>query len=301
MSQYRPFPKFKSSPALQAALYYARKNRLARIAAAGGGGPPVTGTSPSIENVLSGLYNGSGASPSSSIITLNGTDPEGAGITTNGPNRLVCIVCITTRENTSEDTNEVTAIAAAGLTFTRVFHDPSFVYNDPIGGTDFPIASFSIDVFTAPAVSALTNLSWTSTMAGDGFVNRGEVYQFAISDLASLTAPFDAGAAYPLTAMETTDTTSAPTISLTTSNSFDLLLTLALSHRPVGYATAEGTEGWTVTANSPLETIGSVGSSFTSLLQFQQVSTTQSGLSVVSGWTDNYWYMLGLAFKGSQS
>jgi len=26
------FPKFKSSPALQAAMYYARKNRLARLA-----------------------------------------------------------------------------------------------------------------------------------------------------------------------------------------------------------------------------------------------------------------------------
>ena len=242
-----------------------------------------------VENVTGGTYHGSGASPNSTVAA--------GGITTSGADRLVVIMCFTGRENTSADINEVTAITASGLTFTRILHDVSYTYSDSVGDPSYPFTSTSIDIFTAPAATPLTGLSWTSTMSGDGFTNNGGVIEFAVSGLHDITAPFDTNAGLPYIAKNISGASSAPALAgFSTDQANDLLLTFAVNHNPSVDATPSATSGWTALAGLPFDTAYSGASGQELFVQYKNVSVPQSSATITAPYSDDYWYMVGFAF-----
>lgn len=241
-----------------------------------------------IENVTGGTYNGSGASPNSG----------GGGITTSGPNRTVVIMCRTSRANVSADINQVTAISAAGLTFTRVLHDVSWTYSDP-GAGGFPVASHSVDVFTAPAAVAQTGLSWTSTVSGDGFVNAGSFIEFAVAGLADITNPFDTHAGLPVINTNNSGTGSAPANTVSTNSTIGLLLQFINNHTsPSADAAASATSGWTAVTGTPFDNSGAACGAML-FAQTKQTAAPQSGLVVTAPYTDLYWSAVMFAFAGA--
>lgn len=241
-----------------------------------------------IENVTGGFYNGSAAQPNSSAAP--------GGITTSGPNRTVVIVCITSRENSAADINQVTAITAAGLTFTRVFHDVSWTYSDATGDASFPVASHSIDIFTAPAATAQSALTWTSTMSGDGFVNHGSCFEFAVSGLTDINNPFDANVTTPITQKNASGSSSALQVAgLTTTNANDLLVAFFANHNPTTDATPSAGTGWAQISGSPIANGGGASGHHT-MIQTKNVVATQAAVTVPTNYSDNYWYGVVMAF-----
>lgn len=204
-------------------------------------------------------------------------------------------MCVTGRDNTSADINQVTAIAASGLTFTRIFHDVSFTYSDTAGDPSFPDASISVDVFTAPAPTTLTALAWTATMAGDGFVNHGTWSQFSVVGLPDLSNPFDPNVLVPVTAKNVSGTSSAAAVpGVTTTNSNDLLVGLFVNHDFNAAVTPSPAAGWTTIVGPRQDNGGASG--HWQLPVSKNFSAPQTGLTVPTGFSDDYWYGAVFAF-----
>jgi hypothetical protein len=240
-----------------------------------------------VENVSGGAYNGSGATPNSGI---------SGGITTSGTNRLVVIVCVTGRSNTGADFNFPNGITAAGLTFTNAIHQTS-TYTDTVGTGGFPVASMSLDVFTAVAATAVSGLAWsTSSMTGDGFVNNGTCFVFALAGSGfNPSSPFDSSGSLPMDAFNASGTASAPALSgFTTSNTLDMLMTIAYNHDAGGPPnTPSASTLWTQIA-APQSDLGTASSH--ALFVQTQLQTSPATISVTAPYSDNFWFMEGLAF-----
>lgn len=239
-----------------------------------------------IENVVGGTYSGSGTPNSGDIGSL----------TTSGPDRLAVIVVISARANTGADFNYPNGITAAGLTFTNKIHQ-TFSYTDVPGGGSFPFASFSLDVFTAPVATAISGLSWTtSSMTGDGFVNDGLGYAFAISGL-DPSAPYDGSGSLPMDATNLSGTPSALALSgFTTDDTNDLLMTIAINHGASGGApaTPSVTSGWTQIA-APFGSSNTGATEFQSLIQ-TKLQASPGTISITAPYSDGFWLLEGLAF-----
>jgi hypothetical protein len=233
-----------------------------------------------------GTYSGSGAYPG---------DAVAGSITTPAANQLVMIVCITGRDNTTLDTNAVTDIVTSGgLTFTRAFHDASFTYTDSSGDASFPVASYSIDIFTAPAPSQITSpIFWHGTMSGS-FVNHGTAFVLSIGGLNSLSSPFDPMT--PNVASNTSGTTSTPSnTGVTTTNANDALLSLIINHGPTSDVAPVPPTGFIQIANK--DNPGGA-SGFSLLLSYLSETTIQSAITLTAGFSDHYWYSAIFALEG---
>lgn len=242
-------------------------------------------TFPVPENVAGGTYSGSGASPASAQL---GT------INTSGSNRLVVIVCITARANSSADFNYPTAISAAGLTFTHDVHQ-TFSFTDTPGGGSFPFASFSLDIFTAPAATTLSGLTWTSTMTGDGFVNDGSGYVFAIANV-NPSSPYDPSGTLPQNANSFTGSPTTPSISgFTTSDTNDLLMTICINHNSSSDTVPSATSGWTQLA-APIQAASGAGATHNYSFIQTKDQASPGTITINAAYSDEFWNMLGLAF-----
>ena len=241
-----------------------------------------------IENVAGGTYTGSSSTPNSVVC---------GNINTSGANRLVVIVCVTGRANTGTDYNYPNGISASGLTFTNKIHQ-TFTYTDSVGGGSFPVASFSLDVFTAPAPTALTALAWnTTSMTGDGYVNDGVGYVFAISGL-DPSAPYDTSGSLPIEASNSSGTSTAPALSgFTTSDTTDMLMTIAFNHGGGGGSPTVPTvtSGWTALAGSPVSSLNAGATKVETFIQ-TELQASPGTISITAPYADNFWLMEGLAF-----
>jgi hypothetical protein len=235
-----------------------------------------------IEHVTSSQFNGSGASPSGSL-------------TTSGTNRLVCIAAISGRANTGTDYQTLSAISASGLTFTHKVSQ-QFTYSDSVADPSFPVNSFTIDIWTAPAAAQLTALAFTSTMTGDGFVNNGTFYTWAVAGLQNIASPFDTNNVGIDIATGTTNGT--PTVVLSTDQPNDTLVGLFMSHTQGGsQAGAVVGSGWTSQATVNGTSGAGNGTKHTSILQSKAVTVSQSSFSAAAGYTDDKWVSVVLAFR----
>ncbi len=247
-------------------------------------------TYPVVENVAGGTYTGSGASPSSTTL---------GDINTSGTNRLVVIVCVTARGNSSADYNFPTAISAAGLTFTSLIHQ-EFTYTDTPGGGSYPVASFSIDVFTAPAATAQSSLTWTSTMSGDGFVNDGSGYVFAVANV-NPSAPYDASVSLPKNANSFTGSATTPEITgFTTDDTNDLLMTICVNHNSSSDTVPSATSSWTEIA-APIHADSGAGATHNYVFVQTLDQASPGTISISAAYTDEFWDMIGLAFTDGAS
>lgn len=237
----------------------------------------------------------------------NLTTFNGGSISTTAPNQLAMFVFISANEDATGAVAEITGLVTNGdaLTFTRIFHDESFTYSDSAGNPGLPVATLSVDIFTAPASVQIGSLGWTAT--GTGNVHQGLVMRFAINGLADIHNPFDSGhspSAFPNIATGLTGTASAPTnIGITTSTPTELLFGITLNHTTGGggdASPAPDANGWVPVPGATQDNHGgSCGFSF--LAANKAVNTIQNDITVTANFTDNFWYQAIFAFVGAGS
>lgn len=237
-----------------------------------------------------GTYSGNHSAPN---------DTVAGGIFTPADNQLVMIVCVTSREATVSDLNQVTAINTSDgrLTFTRIFHDASFTFTDSAGDSGNPVASFSLDIFAAPApttIPSTNSIGWSGVMSGDNAVNHGTAFVISVGGLKNINAPLDP-AALPNVALNTSGTSSAPAnTDVTTSNASDALFSVIINHDASGDTAPVAFPGWTM-----IGTLNNEGgaSGFSLFMTTKTVTEVQSSASFTAGFSDNFWYSAILAFE----
>lgn len=236
--------------------------------------------------------------------TYTATDYQDEVLST-ADNQLIMVVCVTANESPTSAVAEITGINTNGnaLTFTRVFHDESFSYSDSSGDATNPVATISVDIFTAPAPTQLSaTLGYIA--AGSGSVSKGTVRVFVVNGLADINNPFDSGhspSAFPNVATNLTGTASAPTnTGITTSAGGELLFAITLNHTTGGGADAaptQDTNGWVPLPGSVLDNHGG-SSGFSFFAASKLAATVQDNITVTAGFTDNFWYQAIFAFVG---
>jgi hypothetical protein len=163
-------------------------------------------------NVISGQQTNSTSSISSSV--------GSTFINTSGADELVCILFATARTDTVFHENRVSAVSATGLTFAEAF---DVTMSADVGGS-FPITTFHLQLWVAPAASQQTAKAWSSSMS-DGFANLQSAIVFSLSGLADITAAFDGNVGAALadyfTAQDVTGSTGTPTVNMDTINAND--------------------------------------------------------------------------------
>lgn len=217
------------------------------------------------------------------------TDSSGNSgtFTTAGTNRVAVFVILSANNGPLTQTYKITA---SGLTFTRVFHDR---FDNGAGA-----GQISIDIFTAPVAAQVTGQAWTATAVGDtgGYVFNW-TYAFAVAGLFDINNPFDSNALSVAVAEHLSGGASAPTVNISTTQSDDTLINLALNSG--AFTTPTVTSGWTF---SPITytpyTYGSGASEASFMIQNKAVSSPQSAAAVMGSYSDTLWYTLVLAFTG---
>lgn len=239
-----------------------------------------------IENVAVGFYDSVSVGPTYGNI---------GSISTGGPNRLIVLMFQTGRANNATDINQITSITVSGLTFTRVLHDASWLYTDP-AAPSFQVASQSIDIFTAPAPTQVTGITWSSTLSGDGFVNTGTGVLFAVAGLADINNPFDTHSGLPDVNINTSGTASAPNNTISTNASDGLLVQFINNHgTSSGDTTGVVSSGWTEIGHL---NNASLSSGVYMLAQSKQTTSPQSGVTFTTSYTDKFWSSVMFAFNG---
>lgn len=226
----------------------------------------------------------------------------GPSIVTSAPNQLVMLVIITSVEDMV--LSDITGISCPDLSFTRILHDESFTYSDSTGDPTYPVASFSVDIFTAPAPTIITHSNWSIISSPLNYFNHSEAYLLVIGGLKDVNNPFDPNVLLPAITENLSGTASAPNTTVSTTEADVTLLNLTVNHT-LGAGGGGGTTpvqapGWTPAIGGSVYTSGG-SSSFGALVSSMtpEPPAIQNAVLFTSGFTDNWWYSASFAFVGT--
>jgi hypothetical protein len=245
--------------------------------------------------VVSLAYIGNDTYASNPITTFSG-----GSLSTTNDNQLAILVFVSSNESAASAVAQITSVTTNGnvLTFTRVFHDESFTFSDSAGDSGAPVATISVDIFTAPVPTQISSLGWTAH--GNGNVAHGTVMRFTVNGLADINHPFDP--AFPNVAKNLTGTASAPTnTGITTSNPGGLLFGITINHTTGGgvdTTPVPDPTGWVPIPGGTQDNSGG-SSGFSLMASNKEAPTVLNNITVTDGFTDNFWYQVIFAFIGS--